>query len=109
MASSKEGGRKGGRDARAHCPPPPPPAPTAPPPPLRLQVDLRRLAGSEKGRLGAGAMFNDKALNSPDTAALEASLVAAQPSTVITFTTSDAEKVRVRKGRAAWPRACVRA
>ncbi len=57
-------------------------------------VDVRRLAGSEKQRLLAGTLFNDKALTSPETASLEASLVAATPCSVITFTTSDVERVR---------------
>jgi hypothetical protein len=38
-------------------------------------------------------LFNDKALNSPETATLEASLVAGTPCALITFTTSDVEKV----------------
>ncbi|GLC48322.1 hypothetical protein PLESTB_000083500 [Pleodorina starrii] len=62
------------------------------------QVDVRKLAGSERQRLLAGSVFNDKALNSPETASLEASLVAATPCSVITFTTSDVE--RVMGGRA---------
>ncbi|GIL52865.1 hypothetical protein Vafri_8639 [Volvox africanus] len=62
------------------------------------EVDVRKLAGSERQRLQAGSVFNDKALNSPETASLEASLVAATPCNVITFTTSDVE--RVMGGRA---------
>ncbi|KAG2485663.1 hypothetical protein HYH03_015635 [Edaphochlamys debaryana] len=62
------------------------------------EVDLRRLAASEKQRLLAGSLFNDRALNSPETATLEASLVAGTACSIITFTTSDVE--RVMGGRA---------
>lgn len=56
-------------------------------------VNLAKLAGSERARLLPGQVFNDKALNSPETATLEASLVAAVSSAVIAFTTSDVEKI----------------
>ncbi|PNW86201.1 hypothetical protein CHLRE_02g076900v5 [Chlamydomonas reinhardtii] len=62
------------------------------------EVDVRKLTGSERQRLLAGSIFNDKALNSPETASLEASLVAGTPCGIITFTTSDVE--RVMGGRA---------
>lgn len=59
------------------------------------EVDLRRLVGTERQRLLPGAIFNDKALSSPETASLDASLVAAVPTTILSFTTSDVEKVCV--------------
>ena len=77
----------------AHTCPPPPPAP--PHSPDQGAIDLRRLAGSERGRLAPGGIFNDEALSSPETASLKCSLVASQPNThVLTFTTANCEKVR---------------
>ncbi|MEW5320291.1 MAG: hypothetical protein WDW38_011373 [Sanguina aurantia] len=61
--------------------------------PGKGEVDLRRLVGMERQRLLPGAIFNDKALSSPETASLDASLVAAVPTTILSFTTSDVEKV----------------
>ena len=57
------------------------------------QVDLGQVP--ERGRLLCGAVYNDEAVLSPETASLKASLVASIPgTTIISFTTEQVDKVR---------------